>query len=191
MYRTRVCIGSCEVIPLLWPCCYSYSFVLTWLCIAVVQLFSTYPISAAAVTGWADSWGSTVSVPHQARKQRTYGILLCVMALHLPRTVVVEQKEGRQGAWWWVFHGRMRKMLGCLGILKWIHGAAIPMNHLCVLNIFKAVFPACFQKKKLILHPPSTWVIHTQSGGNMCVHYSFDLLRSIEEVKPQGWTRTP
>lgn len=90
-----------------------------------------------------------------------------------------------------VFHGRMRKMLGCLGILKWIHGAAIPMNHLCVLNIFKAVFPACFQKKKLILHPPSTWVIHSQSGGNMCVHYSFDLLRSIEEVKPQGWTRTP
>lgn len=46
-------------------------------------------------------------------------------------------------------------VMGCLDILKWIHGTAIPMNHLSVLNIFKAVFLACFQKKKLILHPPS------------------------------------
>lgn len=91
------------------------------------------------------------------------------MALHLPRRVV-EQEEGRQGAWWWVFHGRMWTMLGCLDILKWIHGTAIPMNHLSVLNIFKAVFLACFQKKKLILHPPSpspysinNWVGYTHS----------------------------
>lgn len=77
-------------------------------------------------------------------------------------------------------------MLGCLDILKWIHGTAIPMNHLSVLNIFKAVFPACFQRKKLILHPPSTWVIHTQSGGNMFVHYSLDILPSVEELKSQG-----
>lgn len=107
----RADMGSYEVILLPEQCCYSYSSVVTWLYTAVVQLFNTLHISTAAVIGWADSKGSLLSVPYKARSGE------CVEGPFARYSTVpseeggVKQAEGRQSTWWWVFHGRMWRIL--------------------------------------------------------------------------------